>query len=82
MRGHRCNFKPCLIYIGEEKLYDLASYCCECGKIGAAGNNEDRVTNHEIDGRDRWRLKTSSELLSSCGSIYPIFNIEGTENGN
>lgn len=79
MRGHRCNFKPCIIYIGKDDLYDLASYCCECGKIGAAGNNEDRVVSEEIDGRVRWRLKTSSELRSSCIGKYPIINIEGSK---
>ena len=79
MKRHKCNFKPCLIYIDEEKLYDLASYCCECGKIGAAGNNDDRVTNEEVDGRVRWRLKTPSELKSTCGDIYPIININSNE---
>lgn len=80
MRRHKCNFKPCLIYIAKENLYDVASYCCECGKISAAINNDDRITNDEVDGKVRWRLKTPSEILSALGDEYPTFIIEGENN--
>lgn len=82
MRRHKCIFKPCLIYIKKENLYDIVSYCCECGKIGAAINNDDRITNEEIDGRVRWRLKTPSEILSSYKDIYPIVDIEELNESN
>lgn len=80
MRRHKCNFKPCLIYIAKENLYDVASYCCECGKISAAINNDDRITNDEVDGKVRWRLKTPSEILSAFGNEYPTFIIKGENN--
>lgn len=80
MRRHKCNFKPCLIYIAKENLYDVASYCCECGKISAAINNDDRITNDEVDGKVRWRLKTPSEILSAFGDEYPTFIIEEENN--
>lgn len=79
MRRHKCIFKPCLIYIKKENLYDVVSYCCECGKIGAAINNDDRITNDDVDGRVRWRLKTPSEILSTFSDKYPTFII-GEEN--
>ena len=80
MRRHKCNFKPCLICIAKENLYDVASYCCECGKISAAINNDDRITNDEVDGKVRWRLKTPSEILSAFGHEYPTFIIGGENN--
>ena len=80
MRRHKCNFKPCLIYIAKENLYDVASYCCECGKISAAINNDDRITNDEVDGKVRWRLKTPSEILSAFGDEYPTVIIGGENN--
>jgi len=82
MRRHKCDFKPCLIYIQKEKLYDIGSYCCECGKIGAAIDNSERTTNENIDGRVRWRLKTSSEILSSYSNIYPLIIVEEPNESN